>query len=113
MQRKIDTEKAGNEHGFLYDGGTFTTLDNPSGIGRTELRGINNSGDVVGSYPDSVGHSHGSGKVARRNSMGYKYQSLPGLAMSNATAAGLFVFASLVFIAAAVMIVRAYLKHRE
>jgi probable HAF family extracellular repeat protein len=52
------TDASGKEHGFLYDSGTFTTIDNPSGT-QTELNGINNSGEIVGSYTDSVGHSHG------------------------------------------------------
>ena len=34
-------------HGFLYSGGTFTTIDYP-GSGDTNLWGINNYGDIVG-----------------------------------------------------------------
>ena len=37
------------EHGFLYSGGTYTTLDQPSGIGYfTVAYDINNSGQIVG-----------------------------------------------------------------
>jgi probable HAF family extracellular repeat protein len=53
------TDASGKNHGFLYDGGTFTTIDNPSGTGGTQLNGINNSGEIVGSYTDSAGNSHG------------------------------------------------------
>ena len=34
-------------HGFLYDNGSFTTIDAPAG-GDTEARGINDSGTIVG-----------------------------------------------------------------
>ena len=37
------------EHGFLYSGGTYTTLDQPTGIGYfTVAYDINNSGQIVG-----------------------------------------------------------------
>jgi hypothetical protein len=37
-------------HGFLYDAGTFTTIDNPNSV-RTTLQGINNAGQIVGVSP--------------------------------------------------------------
>src|SRR6266849_2362906 len=37
-------------HGFLYSGGTFTTLDDPLGTGGTSARGINDAGQIVGEY---------------------------------------------------------------
>jgi len=44
-------------HGFLYSGGTFTPIDVP-GAFSTAAEGINNNGQIVGSYRDSVG-THG------------------------------------------------------
>jgi probable HAF family extracellular repeat protein len=63
----VSANVSGNEHGFIYSGGTFTTIDNPSGMqatlsgatGGTELNGINNAGDIVGTYFDSAGLPHG------------------------------------------------------
>src|SRR5437016_3376589 len=46
-------------HGFTYDGSTYTTLDDPLGTNGTQLLGINNLGQIVGSYIDASGHSHG------------------------------------------------------
>ena len=36
-------------NGFLYSGGTFTTLDDPAG-NNTEIFGINNAGSIVGNF---------------------------------------------------------------
>src|SRR5262249_32596225 len=49
------------EHGFLYIGGVFTTLDDPlgsNGLG-TEILDINNVGQIVGTYRDSTGVNQG------------------------------------------------------
>jgi probable HAF family extracellular repeat protein len=43
---------------FLYDKGVYTTLSDPSGQS-TSLAGINSEGEIVGSYTDNGGHSHG------------------------------------------------------
>ena len=40
---------ANSQEGFLYSGGNYTTLDVP-GSTDTILRGINNSGQIVGDY---------------------------------------------------------------
>jgi len=45
------------QHGFLYDGGVFTTIDVP-GASFTAAFGIAPSGQIVGSYFDSTGE-HG------------------------------------------------------
>ena len=42
-------DHAGNEHGFIYQHGTFTTVDMPGASG-TYLNAINNNGEIVGSY---------------------------------------------------------------
>ena len=51
-------------HGFVYSGGSYTTLDDPAaGTGTfaqgTLAQGINNAGTVVGNYFDAAGVSHG------------------------------------------------------
>ena len=45
-------------HGFLYSGGTYTTLDVPM-ASSTEADGINDLGHVVGTYRDSGFRFHG------------------------------------------------------
>jgi probable HAF family extracellular repeat protein len=47
-------------HGFLYTGGNYTTITDPSAaVGETFATGINNSGQIVGYYYDSTGLAHG------------------------------------------------------
>ena len=49
----------GSGHGYIQQNGTFTQVDYPGAAG-TELLGINDSGDIVGSYTDADdNHSHG------------------------------------------------------
>jgi probable HAF family extracellular repeat protein len=48
-----------NAHGFLYSGGTYTTLDDPLGSYGTRAYGINDLGQIVGSYTDSNNKTHG------------------------------------------------------
>lgn len=39
------------QHGFMVTkGGTFTTIDNPNGVGTTVLYGVNSNGTIVGRY---------------------------------------------------------------
>jgi uncharacterized membrane protein len=45
-------------HGFLLSGGTFTNIDPPGSIG-TYVGGINNAGEVVGTYGEAVFKGHG------------------------------------------------------
>ena len=54
----FDTVSASASHGFVYDDGTFTTLDYP-GAASTALGNVNNSGAIVGSYTDASGINHG------------------------------------------------------
>src|SRR5580698_3377152 len=58
-------DSAGNQHGYEFSGGTFTTLDVPFfgaiGTGATQ---INNSGEIVGVWSDSSGLLHGFMLVA-------------------------------------------------
>jgi len=39
-------------HGFLLQGGTFTTFDVPNGVGGTQPEGINDSSQVTATYYD-------------------------------------------------------------
>jgi hypothetical protein len=48
----------GGEHGFLYSGGVYTTID-VSGSVDTEPRSINDSGQIGGLYQDSNRIQHG------------------------------------------------------
>jgi probable HAF family extracellular repeat protein len=41
--------------GFLYDNGTYTTLNDPLATGPTSAYGINDAGQIVGSYSDNSG----------------------------------------------------------
>jgi hypothetical protein len=44
----------GKAHGFVHTRGHFTTIDIPGAI-RTQTFGINDSGQIVGSYADCTG----------------------------------------------------------
>ena len=52
----LDTQY-GNYHGFLYSGGTYTTIDDPAGT--TFAEGINNAGVITGVVEVSVTETHG------------------------------------------------------
>ena len=49
---------------FIYDGSTYRTLSVP-GARSTNAYGLNNAGEVVGSYTDLSGCSHASTSTAR------------------------------------------------
>jgi uncharacterized membrane protein len=49
---------AGARHGYLLSGGSFTTIDVP-GATLTAVFGLNDLGDVVGSYIDADRARHG------------------------------------------------------
>jgi probable HAF family extracellular repeat protein len=52
------TSADGKFHGFIETGGVYTAIDVP-GAFDTFAQGINNDGDVVGYFDDSLGHRHG------------------------------------------------------
>jgi probable HAF family extracellular repeat protein len=58
-----DIHGGGGVHGFLYSGGTYTTFDDPfaaiSATEGTQALGINDAGQIVGTYQDSNHHYHG------------------------------------------------------
>jgi probable HAF family extracellular repeat protein len=43
-------DAAGAIHGFHYQSGTWTSIDDPNGVGATLVNGINDSGTIVGFY---------------------------------------------------------------
>jgi probable HAF family extracellular repeat protein len=47
-----------HDHGFLYDNGVFTSIDVPDAEG-TIPAGINDQGQIVGFYTDTLGSHHG------------------------------------------------------
>ena len=55
-------DSSGDSHGFLYNTGTYTPLNDPSaggGADGTIATGINDSGQIVGYYLDGSGVEHG------------------------------------------------------
>jgi probable HAF family extracellular repeat protein len=51
-------DSSGTQHGFLYSGGKYTTIDDPLGTVDTAAFGINDAGQIAGYYQDSSGQ-HG------------------------------------------------------
>src|SRR6185437_3470649 len=52
------TDAGGVEHGFLDNGGVYTSIDYPGSVD-TQAIGINDAGLIVGSYVDSSLMTHG------------------------------------------------------
>jgi len=75
------SSKTGQDIGFVYAKGKFTAVSFPKSSG-TEATGINDKGEVVGLYLDSVGATHGFSKI------GKKYTSLDVKGGSNTVAWG-------------------------
>jgi len=44
------TDSSGLIHGFVYKGGVYQSVDDPSGVGATIINGINDNGTIVGFY---------------------------------------------------------------
>lgn len=57
----VGTDTGGLMHGLIYDilTNSWTTLDDPSGIGTTTLNGINDRGQVVGFFVDASDNTNG------------------------------------------------------
>jgi len=51
-------DSAGQVHGFVLSGGTYTSLDYPDAR-LTQAFGVNNAGTIVGNYMDASGVCHG------------------------------------------------------
>jgi probable HAF family extracellular repeat protein len=59
-------DSSGKVNGFIYTGNLttinpadFTTIDNPLGVNGTQILGINDAGQIVGTYLDSSNVEHG------------------------------------------------------
>jgi hypothetical protein len=52
-------DSAGNGHGFLLSGGSFTTIDFPGAVQGTVAGEINDRGQIVGNFGDASGITHG------------------------------------------------------
>ncbi len=52
-------DSSNKAHGFLYNGGSYTTLDDPLGVNGTFAQGISDAGEIVGVYVDSNNKTHG------------------------------------------------------
>ncbi len=53
-------DTAGNVHGFLDNGGSFSSFDDPAGAGtNTSFLGLNNNDEAVGSFVDANGINNG------------------------------------------------------
>ena len=67
---------------YLYAGGTFTRIDVP-GATQTNARGINDAGQITGSYSDRAGRSHGfvyaGGAFTTLDVPGAPYTSMSGI----------------------------------
>jgi len=54
----LDSSIPAHAHGFIYENGAYTTLDDPLGTG-TYITGENDNGQIVGYYTDLSGNEHG------------------------------------------------------
>jgi len=73
-------------HGFLYNGGSVTTIDVPGATVESEAFGINDAGQIVGFYQDATG-GHGflySGGSFRRLICPAPLALPPGVSMTRA-----------------------------
>jgi hypothetical protein len=52
----IDSDNV--DHGFVYNGSTFTTIDDPLAVGGTSITGVSGN-TIVGTYSDASGVTHG------------------------------------------------------
>src|SRR5206468_2399501 len=69
----------GQRHGFLYSNGTYTSLTFPFPVSFNSAGGINNLGQIVGSYQDASNNNHG-----------FLYSNASGQIVGHYTAAGSF-----------------------
>jgi hypothetical protein len=51
--------KNGVSRGFIKQGRKYTTIDDPLGVGSSAVYGMNDHGEIVGTYQDSKGNSYG------------------------------------------------------
>jgi uncharacterized membrane protein len=58
MAGNVQDVPDGTVHGFLFHEGAYSKIDYPGAVS-TEARGINNAGDLTGTYSDAAGRSFG------------------------------------------------------
>lgn len=76
-------EDAAGAHGFIRDiAGNFVNFEVPGGIGQTYPGGINDSGQVAGSYNDAAGNAHG---FIRNSNGSYVTFDVPGSVATEAS----------------------------
>ena len=54
----IYTKKGNGPHGFVLSNGTYTSVDFPTATG-TWVYGLNDLGEIVGTWTDTAGNIHG------------------------------------------------------
>jgi hypothetical protein len=52
-------DASGLTHGFIFNDGEFTSVDDPNGIGTTTINGVNDRGQIVGFYVAAGGNTDG------------------------------------------------------
>jgi hypothetical protein len=53
------TDSAGDGAGFIYESGAYYSFSFPGAVGYTDILGVNNAGDITGTYVDANGVQHG------------------------------------------------------
>ncbi len=52
-------DASGLTHGFIFDDGRFTSVDDPEGVGTTTINGINDRRQIVGFFVTAGGNTNG------------------------------------------------------
>jgi hypothetical protein len=52
-------DASGLTHGFIFNAGHFTSVDDPEGVGTTIINRVNDRGQIVGFYVDASGNTDG------------------------------------------------------
>jgi hypothetical protein len=52
-------DRSGLTHGFIFQDGHFTSVDDPEGVGTTSINGINDRGQIVGFFVATGGNTDG------------------------------------------------------
>ncbi len=52
-------DASGLTHGFIFNDGHLTSVDDPEGVGTTTINGVNDRGQIVGFYVDASGNTDG------------------------------------------------------
>ena len=75
----------GSGQGFLYSGGVYNTLNIPGAVG-SQVSGINNLGQIVGTYFTSPGTANGkASSIAGVSTQHSTYPEQPALIFSGST----------------------------